>query len=210
MTIKPTQRPIATAVTQPQAGAADPAPDPAPAPPVTATPTVTHYKQLADQFSQALDEIASIIPKLEAQHPATANFVRSHLNVPTEFLATAIAAVEQTPELQGVNKLDVAAARDTLQFIDAFRPIQDKVTAFANSLKFTMASRKASLAADALQIYSIAKGIARDPGAAAVASLVSNLKRDLGRRGRAKGSTTNTVKPTAPVVPSSPVTGHPA
>jgi hypothetical protein len=207
MTIKPTQQPNAAAVAQPQVGA-DPNPNPAP-PPANGTPTVTHYQQLADEFSKALDDIAAIIPKLEAQHPATANFVRSHLNVPTEFLATAIAAVEQTPALQGVNKLDVTAARDTLQFIEAFRPVQDKVTAFANSLKFTMASRKASLAADALQIYSIAKGVARDPGAAAVASLVSNLKRDLGRRGRAKGSTT-TVKPIAPVVPTLPVTGHPA
>jgi hypothetical protein len=72
------------------------------------------------------------------------------------------------------------------------------VTAFANRLKFTMASRKASLAADALQIYSIAKGVARDPGAAAVASLVSNLKRDLGRRGRAKGSAAAAAAKSAP------------
>lgn len=204
MSIKNTQQSNASAVTQPQDGT-----DPAPASGVNGTPTVTHYQQLADEFSKALDDIAAIIPKLEAQHPATANFVRSHLNVPTEFLATAIAAVEQTPELQGVNKLDVTAARDTLQFIEAFRPVQDKVTAFANSLKFTMASRKASLAADSLQIYSIAKGIARDPGAAAVASLVSNLKRDLGRRGRAKGSAA-AVRPIAPVVSSAPLTGHPA
>jgi len=178
----------------------DAAPDPTPVP----TPTVTFYQKLADDFSKALDEIAQIIPKLEITHPATANFVRSHLNVPTEFLATAIAAVEQTPELQGTGKLDVTAARDTLQFIEAFRPVQDKVTAFANSLKFTMASRKASLAADALQIYSIAKGIARDPGAAAVASLVSNLKRDLGRRGRPKGSAAAAAKPGP--LPPTPVT----
>lgn len=186
----------AAAETPPTTGTTDPTPTP--------TPTVTFYQKLADDFSKALDEITAIIPKLEITHPATANFVRSHLNVPTEFLATAIAAVEQTPELQGTGKLDVAAARDTLQFIDAFRPIQDKVTAFANSLKFTMASRKASLAADALQIYSIAKGIARDPGAAAVASLVSNLKRDLGRRGRPKGSAATAAKPGP--LPPTPVT----
>jgi hypothetical protein len=193
---------VSTNPNQPTAAAAaPPTVDPASDPSTTPTPTVTHYQQLADNFAKALDEITAIIPKLEITHPATANFVRSHLNVPTEFLATAIAAVEQTPELQGVNKLDVSAARDTLQFIDAFRPIQDKVTAFANSLKFTMASRKATLAADALQIYSIAKGIARDPGAAAVASLVSNLKRDLGRRGRPKGSVTTTAKPSpGPIV----------
>src|ERR1051326_19458 len=171
----------------------------------TPTPTITHYQQLAENFSKALDEIAAIIPKLEITHPATANLDRSHLNVPTEFLATAIAAVEQTPELQGTGKLDVTAARDTLQFIEAFRPVQDKVTAFANSLKFTMASRKATLAADALKVYSIAKGIARDPGAAAVASLVANLKRDLGRRGRPKGSVAAAAKP-APAPAPSPVT----
>ncbi len=195
---------MSTIPIQPPAAAT--ATDPVPTP----TPTITHYQQLADNFSKALDEIAQIIPKLEITHPATANFVRSHLNVPTEFLATAIAAVEQTPELQGVNKLDVTAARDTLQFIEAFRPVQDKVTAFANSLKFTMASRKASLAADALQIYSIAKGVARDPGAAAVASLVSNLKRDLGRRGRAKGSAAAAAKsapqPAGPITAAQPET----
>jgi hypothetical protein len=186
----------AAAEAPPTTGTTDPTPTP--------TPTVTFYQKLADDFSKALDEITAIIPKLEITHPATANFVRSHLNVPTEFLATAIAAVEQTPELQGTGKLDVTAARDTLQFIEAFRPVQDKVTAFANSLKFTMASRKATLAADALQVYSIAKGIARDPGAAAVASLVSNLKRDLGRRGRPKGSVA-AAKP-APAPAPSPVT----
>lgn len=44
------------------------------------------------------------------------------------------------------------AARDTLQFIDAFRPIQGEVTALANRVKFTTASCKVLLAADALQI----------------------------------------------------------
>ena len=152
----------------------------------TATPTITFYKQLADEFMKELDEIAPIIPQLEAAHISTVNFVRSHLNVPIEFLATAIAAVEQTPALQAVNKLDVLAGRDTLQFIEAFRPVLDKVSAFTNALKFTIASRKASLAADSLQIYDIAKGLARDPGSAAIASVVANMKRDLGKRGRPK------------------------
>jgi len=162
---------------------------PIPVPDPTATVTVTHYQQLAAEFMAALDEIATIIPKLEAAHFTTANFVRSHQNVPIEFLATAVAAVEQTPELQGVKKLDLFAARDTLQFIDAFRPVVDKFTAFAKSLQFTMSSRKASLAADALQIYYIAKGVARDPNSAGLASLIANMKRDLGRRGRPKVST---------------------
>jgi hypothetical protein len=178
---------MATQSKRPTASAAE-APADGTTPETTLTPTITHYQQLADAFMKDLDEIATTIPKLEASHVSTANFVRSHLNVSNDFLATAIAAVEQTPALQGVNKLDVLAARDTLQFIEAFRPVLDKVSAFASSLKFTIASRNASLAADALQIYDIAKGVARDPGSAAVASLVANMKRDLGRRGPAKGT----------------------
>src|SRR5881398_2635012 len=82
--------------------------------------------------------------------------------IPFEFLRTAIFAVEEVPELQSVNKLDVDAARATLQFIEAFRPVYDKLMRLASSLKFTMSSRKAHLAVDALQIYWIGKGIARD------------------------------------------------
>jgi len=135
---------MATKPGTPAASAATPPDGTIPEVTPTATPTITFYKQLADEFMRELDDIAPIIPQLEAAHISTVNFVRSHLNVPIKFLATAIAAVEQTPALQAVNKLDVLAARDTLQFIEAFRPVLDKVSAFASALKFTIASRKAS------------------------------------------------------------------
>ena len=150
------------------------------------TPTITHYQQVAAEFMSALDEISQIIPKLEAIHVSTANLVRSRLNVPNEFLATVTAAVEQVPELQAIQKLDVNSAHDTLQFLEAFRPVRDKVDAFAKNLKYTMDSRKASLATDSLLTYDVAKGLARDPKSATIASLVANMKRDLGRRGRPK------------------------
>lgn len=169
----------ATAAATPPDGTTPPAVD-------TPTPTITHYQQIAAEFMAALDQIALIIPKLEAVHVSTANLVRSRLNVPNEFLATVTAAVEQTPELQAVKKLDVNEARDTLQFLEAFRPVRDKVDAFAKNLKHTMDSRKATLATQSLQVYDIAKGVARDPNSATVASLVANMKRDLGRRGRPK------------------------
>src|SRR5215210_4358677 len=44
----------------------------------------------------------------------------------------------------------------------------------------------ANLATDSLLTYDVAKGLARDPNSATIASLVQNMKRDLGRRGRPK------------------------
>jgi len=167
------------------AAAAELIPSDGTTPPVEAvTPTITHYQQLANEFIRELDEIAANIPKLEAQHVSTVNFVRSHLNASTEFLATVITAIEQTPELQGVGKLDAASGRDTLQFLEAFRPVLDKVTAFARNLQYALNSRKAALVGDALRIYDVAKAIAkdrRDPSRAAIGSHVANMKRMLGR-----------------------------
>jgi len=118
-----------------------------------------------------------------ADHPE----LGAHASAHSELHAFPPKCSHGLPELQGTSKLDVTAARATLQFIEAWRPVQDEMMALANGLKFTMASRKATLASDALQVYSIAKAIARDPGS--TASLVSNLKRDLEftaaiRRGR--------------------------
>jgi hypothetical protein len=161
------------------------APDGTPAPSAldTPSPTITHYQQVAAQFMSALDEISQIIPKLEAIHVSTASLVRARLNIPNAFLATVTAAVEQVPELQALQKLDVNSARDTLQFLEAFRPVRDKVDAFATNLKYTMDSRKAKLATESLVTYDVAKGLSRDPNSAIIGSHVLNMKRDLGRRG---------------------------
>jgi hypothetical protein len=129
-----------------------------------------------------LDTLVTAIPKLEVEHVTTANLVKSHQSIPKPFLASTVAAVEQSTELQVLKKLDVPSSRDTLQFIEAFRTVADKLNAVAHSLEFTIRSRKAALAVTALQIYDIAKGISRDPSSAGLAVHVANMKRDLNRQ----------------------------
>ena len=156
-------------------------------PDVPPVPTVTFYQQLADSLMSEIDRIATAIPDLEANHPSTGKFVRGHLNIPNGFIASAFAAVEQTASLQGTQKFDAAGARAALQFLDAFKPLLDRLTALRDSLEYTLWSKKASFAADALQIYAVSKALARDPGSAQgispVTSHVDVMKRDLGRRG---------------------------
>ena len=153
------------------------------APPAIPSPTITRYQQVADNFAKALDEVIQLIPDLQIVHVSKTNFVRSHANLPIPFLATAVVAVDDRPELKVLDKLDVNVGRNKLQFLDAFRPMSDKVRTFSANLDFTVASVRADLGASALQVYWIAKGIARSPEGAAVAAHVANMKRDLGRRG---------------------------
>jgi len=147
------------------------------------TPTITHYQEVARTLGAGLTAVLDQIPAFEAKHEATAKFVRAHSGFPNDFIATVLAAVEADPQLQKVNKFDVTEARDTLQFLEAFRPVVDQAEALLANLKFTCAARKARVVADGLQIYQIAKGLGRDPGSASVASHARNMKRDLKRPG---------------------------
>ena len=150
------------------------------------TPTVTHYERLASELIAAFDQITTIMPQLEEAQIAIAKFTRGQLGIPERFCATAIAAVEQLPELLGMRTLDPSAARDTLQFLDAFRAVLDKGDAFHRNVKFTFDSRKAELIRDSLQVYYFAKGLARKTRNPELEAHIANMARDLGRRGLTK------------------------
>lgn len=149
-------------------------------PDAPATLTVTYYQQLANHFSEIIDEIAAIIPRETEQVRGSRS---RNLNVPFKFLGTAVASVEEVPELQRTGKLDVNRGRDTLQLIDAFRPILDKAAAFREDLEKVLNSRQSSLAGESLEAYHVAQSLARDESNPTLTQWVANMKRDLGRRG---------------------------
>ncbi|HEX7153167.1 MAG TPA: hypothetical protein VF618_16900 [Thermoanaerobaculia bacterium] len=163
-------------------GSATAAVDPPEGPP---TLTITQYQRLATDLLAQLILVADSIPKLEAATALTKDYVRRRQGVPMEFLEAAVAAVQLTPELRAINKLDPLVAHDTLQFLVAFRPVLDQLASLHKALKFTMATKRAALTSDALQIYQIAKGVARDARSPVVFSHVENMKRDY-HRGRSR------------------------
>lgn len=147
------------------------------------TPTITEMDRLADQVRAAVEALAALIPRLELPHASTRDRIRAHRTVPREFIVSIIAAVAEIEELRLVRKFDMDEARETLQFIDAFRPIADQLAALTAALKFTIESRKARVVAAALQTYDIARALSRDEEVSTLTAHVGCLKRDL-RRGR--------------------------
>lgn len=115
-----------------------------------ASPTITAAERLASEIAEAIDAIAARIPQLVAPHPSTATGVRGMRTVSREFIASMIAAVEAMPELQSVLTFHAEEARATLQFIDAFRTIADRLAALLASVNYTMASRRAKVASAAM------------------------------------------------------------
>lgn len=146
------------------------------------TPTITEMDRIAGQVRATVEAVSALIPNLERPHRSTRNRDRAHRTVPRAFIVSMIAAVEQLEALQAVRKFDVDDARETLQFIDAFRPVADQLAALTAALRFTLESRKARVVAAGLQTYDIARGLARDEEMTPLTAHIGNLKRDL-RRG---------------------------
>ena len=149
-----------------------------------AAPTVTAYKRLADEILADIDAITAKIERLERFEFESDDFIRAHVNVPAVFMVSTVALVEQRSDLRALDKLDPDEGRDTLQYLDAFRTVQDRIAALGVRLKRNLKSRKARLAWKCLQIYAVAKSLILDGGDPDLAARVEMLGRDLGPRGR--------------------------
>ena len=164
-------------------------------PPAPPTPTITYYQQLADNAVKAIDALAAAMPPLEASHPLTADFVRSHRNVSPSNLAEVVAMVEQNPELMATNKLSPAESRDDLQFAEAFGPVGQKLIAVGKTVVFTVNAKLAGVTATSQQVRAVTDALARDPGSSHLIPVAARLKKILGhRRGSRK-------RPPSPALP---------
>lgn len=146
------------------------------------TPTITYYQQLANDVVKAIDALAAAMPPLEASHPTTADFVRSHLNVSPSNLAEVVAMVEQNPELLATNKLSPAESRDDLQFAEAFGPVGQKLIAVGKTVVFTVSSKLAGVTATSQQVRAVTDALARDPGSSHLVPVAARMKKILGHR----------------------------
>jgi hypothetical protein len=150
------------------------------------TPTPTFYEQVVKDLLPVLDQVLSIVPKLDEAETATAKSVRVNLFVSDAFCADAIDAVEQTSELAAANRLDPTLGRNQLQFLVAFRPVEVKLTALSRRVTHALRATKSDLATRSLQVYRLAQGLSSDERSPGIRAHVDAMKRDLGRRAATK------------------------
>lgn len=145
----------------------------------------TKYNDLADVYVAQLDRLTADFPRpIQTRQPANAAFVTFHIGIPLRVLATGIAAIEQSQDLQGIKRFSAPEARDTLQLVDAFLPVIDRAEAFWSQLRFTINAMRAQVASNVLQVYGVAKTLGRDPQSAELRAHGERIGRALGRKGR--------------------------
>ena len=144
--------------------------------------TLTQYQQLADALSANLDTFVASMPTFDQAPETVKPLLRSNRSVPTTLIGNAIAAVAESATLQSVKQLDVSQAREVMQFIEAFRPIETKLLGIANQLHVTIEAKRATVADGVRKIYSIAKSVTTNRPGDPLSQHVANMKRDFHKR----------------------------
>lgn len=168
---------------------------PEPRPPLPLTPD----ELLAQELIAVLNDFASRFPGLVYPTKKQERRARRHRTVPKIFMQGAMTTVSQSV-LKRTKNFSIDEMRDALHFIDAFAAVMDRVNYLQGAVKYTIDAKKASLADASLQIYGVAKVMARDPENAELAGWAKLLKGYLGRKGRGRKLRT------PPPAPESPAT----
>lgn len=116
-------------------------------------------------------------------------------SLPNEFLVAASVAIDSSNALKAATQVDTDAVREAVEFTQAFETVADEAEAFARGVRHTIALKRAAAANDALQAYDIAKGLARKPEGASLASHIGDMRRTLGRTGRKKKAANGVPQP---------------
>jgi len=101
-------------------------------------PILTKYQQVANEVFQDLQGIRAKIPELELPNPESRKFVKAMRSVPRPFLDSMVGQVQQIPEFQSVNRLDVQNAQNSLQLIDGLTPFRDALRTLLVSVNHTV------------------------------------------------------------------------
>ncbi len=155
---------------------------------------------LAAELLGVLNDFAARIPGLSSPHKSTGPSVRRHRTIPKTFMRSAIFTTEQFESLQATGALGIAAARETLQFVDAFKPVLDKLKTLTQDMGFTIELKTSEVSDAALRIYGVARILSRDPASGDLGGHAAILKKHLGRKGgrKKKPPQDGTPEPAAP------------
>ncbi|HYK01367.1 MAG TPA: hypothetical protein VE974_06395 [Thermoanaerobaculia bacterium] len=154
-----------------------------PAPMVTPSPTF--YSELANSLLTALDQFTAAVPNFD-NPTVSKDYIKKKRRVPALLVTNAVSAVLVHSELHSVKALNAEQTIDDKQYIDAFTPLARHMETALKAIIFGIEAREARLAANAQQIYAVAKAFVRDRESTTLAVHVDNMKRAIkaARRGK--------------------------
>jgi len=155
--------------------------------------TVTHYREKADEVRKLIEAVRAAIPSIDV--PVEMTLSSPVPSLKDSFIATASGMYDGSSDLQTFPAINVNGAEDTLQYMDAFRPVILLLENQIRHIKLQFRARKKAASENALRVYDVAKAVQRVTPGTDLDAHIGSLKAQLGRRKKAKAATPKTPAP---------------
>jgi hypothetical protein len=130
-------------------------------PPVT-EPPASQNVQIASRVIAAVMAAKSEIV-LEPPLPSAVAYVRANSSMDLNFIIGLVGLIESNPQLKALAiTFDIAEAKETIDYIQAYVPVANELESFLRALKFSIAAKKAVVGAKSLRTYQAVQAFARD------------------------------------------------
>lgn len=158
------------------------------------------------------DAAKALIDKIRALREEIPRFTTAGMNdarltngvqVPEKFMESASVAVQNSARLEQAGGADANTLRDAYAYAIAFDPVVEELLALARFVAHSIRVQRGAAGVCALDVYSLAKRIARREGGAELRPFVDDMRRKLKKPGRPRKASSDPVNP-ATVPPSAP------
>jgi hypothetical protein len=179
-----------------------------PVTPQTPDPTIpvepNQYAAAADSFIARFLAMEKEVPRftLPPSRPVAKRLI-VNANVPDAFLAILSSALITSPQLAISVGTDAIELRDVVNYALSFGPVVKRSADWTAALDHSVTDARHKAGTDALNVYALAKRLAKKPGYEWLIPVVANLQKALGRK-KPHPRKQTTPAPTTPASASKP------
>jgi hypothetical protein len=126
-------------------------------------------------------------------------------SVPEKFVESTSAAIQQSARLEQAAGADATTVRDAWAYALAYEPVVQELLAMAKFLAHSIRLQRKEAGFCALDVYSIAKRLARREDGSELRPFVEDMRIKLGKKRASRKTTSDPVPAPVPVSPAPPV-----
>jgi hypothetical protein len=141
------------------------------------------HVEAANALLEKIRALRADVPGFITEAPARERIrITRRASVPTDFLESASVVVRRSARLETAAGSDAARVRDSYAYSLAYEAVIQELNAFSRSVRYTIRVRRAEAGGSALDVFAVARRLAKQKDGAELIPHVEDMQRKLKRK----------------------------
>ena len=150
------------------------------------------HAEAAKALLEKIRALRAEFPRFVLEDPDQSKKLAPNTALPDDFVESASVGVDALPRLEAAAGANGTAMRDAFAFALAYDPAVAELEAFTRAAAHTVRVQRATAGAAALDVYAIARRLAKRKDGLELLPYVQNMRDKLGRSGKTRKTTSET------------------